>query len=166
MKSDSANIPRSEQFEYFMARVCTTFDVSRESILGRSKEPRFAWPRQVLCYALREVGWELPRIGDLIGRDGSTVHHAWSTVRRRMVADRDSAHLVNVVMDGYKPYADLREDERALRELEDSVERIIQAVASAVVAVTGAVVVLERMEARARSLRNVMANPIRTRGAA
>jgi len=142
------------------------FVVDRESVLGVSRRQRFSWPRHVLCYVLRQSGWELAAIGDRIGRDHSSVHHACKSVARRVAVDRDYAYSVGMVKDGRASYEGLTEDERALEEIIQSAAQIEQAITDAVQRVAAAVANLERMELRARSLRRVIDNPVQTRGAA
>lgn len=152
------NVPFSadRQFEVMLDRVCGTFDVTIEQIQCASREQRYSWPRMVLCYVLREAGWELTRIGERLKRDHSSVHHAHNQVKRRIAMDADAARVVRYISGAVTSDS---EDERALRELEATAEALAAAMRNALI-------VMERLEKRGRSLRDAIANPVQTRGAA
>ncbi len=58
--------------------VISHYDITMEQVLGKSREQRFALPRQVAMYLLREeIKCSFPTIGDhLGGRDHTTAMHA------------------------------------------------------------------------------------------
>lgn len=154
------------QFEFYLGRVCEVFDAPRDGILGLSREQRYAWPRQVLCYVLRESGWELARIGEQMNRDHSSVHHACKVVGRRISSDVGLARAVMMVSDVPAAFEMLTDDERALFQVQRSAAEIEESISDAVRRIAASVATLERLEARARSLRNAIENPVQTRGAA
>lgn len=65
------------------------FDLSLDDILGKSREQKLAFPRQILMYLLREeLKISFPSIGKEIGgRDHTTVMHACDKIRRELEND-------------------------------------------------------------------------------
>lgn len=63
---------------YLIDIVITYYDISMEELLGKSRERRLAFPRQVVMYLLREEAkCSYPSIGDQMGgRDHTTAMHA------------------------------------------------------------------------------------------
>lgn len=62
--------------------IAVYFDISMEQILGKSRERRFAFPRQIAMFLLREeIKCSFPAIGDHIGgRDHTTAMHACNKI--------------------------------------------------------------------------------------
>lgn len=57
--------------------------ISWEAILGKSTKPAFAWPRRVAMWRLhRELNMSMTSIGQLMGRDHSTVSVGVQAVQR------------------------------------------------------------------------------------
>ncbi len=65
------------------------FDLPIEDLLGESREKRFAFPRQIIMYLLREeIKSSYPAIGaELGGRDHTTAMHAYSKIARELQED-------------------------------------------------------------------------------
>lgn len=65
------------------------YDLSIEELLGKSREQRLAFPRQIAMYLLREEAkYSYPAIGTHIGgRDHTTVMHACSKISELMKKD-------------------------------------------------------------------------------
>lgn len=65
------------------------YDISMDEILGKSRERRFAFPRQVAMFLLREEAkCSFPAIGDHIGgRDHTTAMHACEKIANLLKAD-------------------------------------------------------------------------------
>jgi chromosomal replication initiator protein len=63
---------------FLIETVISYYDISMEDILGKSRERRLAFPRQVAMYLLREEAkCSYPSIGDQVGgRDHTTAMHA------------------------------------------------------------------------------------------
>src|SRR6056297_49110 len=59
--------------------ICEFYDIKLEEILGKSREKRLAFPRQIIMYLLRgELQCSYPMIGqELGGRDHTTAIHAY-----------------------------------------------------------------------------------------
>lgn len=66
--------------------VINYYDLSIEDILGKSREQKLAFPRQVLMYLLREeLKISFPSIGKEIGgRDHTTVMHACDKIKKEL----------------------------------------------------------------------------------
>lgn len=69
--------------------IITHYDISMDDILSKSRERRFAFPRQVAMYLLREeVKFSFPAIGDHIGgRDHTTAMHACQKISDMLKQD-------------------------------------------------------------------------------
>jgi chromosomal replication initiator protein len=63
---------------HLLETIATFYDITLEQIMGKSRERRFAFPRQIAMYLLREeIKCSFPAIGDHIGgRDHTTAMHA------------------------------------------------------------------------------------------
>ena len=60
--------------------------ITRDDILGQRRHRRIAWPRQIACYLIRRrCITSLPRIGQLMGRDHTTILHAERAVAKRLL---------------------------------------------------------------------------------
>ncbi|PIR78536.1 MAG: hypothetical protein COU28_01095 [Candidatus Magasanikbacteria bacterium CG10_big_fil_rev_8_21_14_0_10_36_16] len=62
--------------------VASYFDISIEDVLGKSREKKLAFPRQIIMFLLREeLKLSYPNIGDeLGGRDHTTAMHAHTKI--------------------------------------------------------------------------------------
>lgn len=69
--------------------VITHYDITMEQVLGKSREQRFALPRQIAMYLLREeTKCSFPTIGDhLGGRDHTTAMHACGKIAQLIQDD-------------------------------------------------------------------------------
>lgn len=69
--------------------VTTYFDITMDEILGKSRERRLAFPRQVAMYLLREEAkCSYPSIGDQVGgRDHTTAMHACEKINEMLKQD-------------------------------------------------------------------------------
>lgn len=65
------------------------FDLPIEDLLGKSREKRLAFPRQIIMYLLREeLKSSYPAIGsELGGRDHTTAMHAYTKITRELDVD-------------------------------------------------------------------------------
>jgi chromosomal replication initiator protein len=65
------------------------FDIEIAHVLGKSREKRLAFPRQIIMYLLREeMNNSYPSIGqELGGRDHTTAMHAYSKIRNLLTED-------------------------------------------------------------------------------
>jgi len=69
--------------------ICTSFSVTRDELLSRSRAQRLAWPRHVAIYLARELtDHSLPVIGrEFGGRDHSTVLNACKRAAAHLATD-------------------------------------------------------------------------------
>lgn len=79
---ESENIKKSVTPRQVIGVVSEYFDISLEDVLGKSREKRLAFPRQIIMYLLRqEMGSSYPTIGEeLGGRDHTTAMHAHNKI--------------------------------------------------------------------------------------
>ncbi len=69
--------------------VADYFDVPIDDMVGKSREKRVAFPRQIIMYLMREeMKTSYPSIGaELGGRDHTTAIHAYEKIRRAIIDD-------------------------------------------------------------------------------
>ncbi|PIZ95745.1 MAG: chromosomal replication initiator protein DnaA [Candidatus Magasanikbacteria bacterium CG_4_10_14_0_2_um_filter_33_14] len=69
--------------------VASYFDISIDDVLGKSREKKLAFPRQIIMFLLREeLKLSYPNIGDeLGGRDHTTAMHAHSKIEKNIDLD-------------------------------------------------------------------------------
>lgn len=75
--------------EFVLDTVAKAFNLTREELLSRNRSRKFALPRQIAMYLLREIGNEsLPHIGETLGgRDHTTVLYACEKVADMIESD-------------------------------------------------------------------------------
>lgn len=78
--------------DLIMDVVCRYFGIDREALLSKSREKRFAYPRQISMFLMRELAQRsLVEIGVALGgRDHSTVHHGWRKMERSIGVDPET----------------------------------------------------------------------------
>ena len=78
------NIKKTVSPKVILQIVTEYFDVSLSDIVGRSREKRLAFPRQIIMYLLRdEMKLSYPSIGSEIGgRDHTTAMHAYTKISK------------------------------------------------------------------------------------
>jgi len=79
--------------------VCSFYDLSLEDMLGKSREKRLAFPRQIIMYLMREeLQASYPMIGhELGGRDHTTAMHAYEKISRHVEADEKLRQEINLI---------------------------------------------------------------------
>lgn len=82
-----------------MEVVINYYDIKMEELLGKSREQRLAFPRQVVMYLLREEAkCSFPAIGKQIGnRDHTTAMHACSKIGELVKKDEQLKHDINTL---------------------------------------------------------------------
>lgn len=91
-------LPPAERFGGLLTAVAAEFGVLREEILGESRSAHLVLPRQVaMALAQRLLGYSLPRIGRLLNRDHSTVHHGIRRVARQCAHDPGFAQRLDAL---------------------------------------------------------------------
>jgi len=75
-------------FDAIVEAVCERFALRVADLRSRRRSKHVAQPRQIAMYLCRRLlGASLPRIGELFGRDHSTVLHAVTTTTHRLKED-------------------------------------------------------------------------------
>ncbi len=82
-----------------IAVVATYFDLHIEDILGKSREKRLAFPRQIVMYLMREeMKSSYPSIGsELGGRDHTTAMHAYGKISGIVNEDEKLQHDLELI---------------------------------------------------------------------
>lgn len=90
---ESENVKKTVSARQILSVVSEYFDLQPEDILGKSREKRLAFPRQIMMYLMREeLGSSFPTIGhELGGRDHTTAMHAYNKVRS-LINDDEKLH--------------------------------------------------------------------------
>ncbi len=79
---ESENVRKTVTPRQLILIVSEYFDITIEDILGKSREKKLAFPRQIIMYLMREeMKTSYPAIGDeLGGRDHTTAMHAYGKI--------------------------------------------------------------------------------------
>lgn len=80
---ESENIKKTVTPKQVISIVAEYFDITNDDVLGKSREKRLAFPRQIIMYLLREeMASSYPTIGtELGGRDHTTAMHAHAKIK-------------------------------------------------------------------------------------
>ncbi len=86
---DVNTIKKTVSPKHIITTVTEYFDITIEDVLGKSREKRLAFPRQIIMYLLREeMNISYPSIGtELGGRDHTTAMHAYSKISKVLKED-------------------------------------------------------------------------------
>lgn len=86
---EKQSMKRSVTPREMISHVAKYFDIQHDDLLGKSREKRLAFPRQIIMYLLREdLKMSYPSIGDeLGGRDHTTAMHAHTKIRTQLEDD-------------------------------------------------------------------------------
>jgi chromosomal replication initiator protein len=86
---ESQNMRKSLTPKDLLSTVCDFFDVAQQDILGKSREKRLSFPRQIIMFLLREeLKLSYPAIGtELGGRDHTTAMHAHTKIQNEVEND-------------------------------------------------------------------------------
>lgn len=79
--------------------VAVYFDVAIEDLLGKSRQKRLAFPRQIVMYLMREeMKASYPSIGtELGGRDHTTAMHAYDKISNCLLEDEKLQHDLELI---------------------------------------------------------------------
>ncbi len=79
--------------------VATYFDISHDDLLGKSRQKRLAFPRQIVMYLMREeMKASYPSIGsELGGRDHTTAMHAYEKISNILEEDEKLQHDIELI---------------------------------------------------------------------
>ena len=83
---ETQNAKKSVTPREIIQTVAKYFDVAIEDLLGKSREKRLSFPRQIIMYLLRcELSMSFPNIGqELGGRDHTTAIHADTKIKKEL----------------------------------------------------------------------------------
>lgn len=86
---ESENVRKTVTPRQLITVVSEYFDITIDDILGKSREKKLAFPRQIIMYLLREeMKSSYPAIGsELGGRDHTTAMHAYTKISDLLSAD-------------------------------------------------------------------------------
>jgi chromosomal replication initiator protein len=85
-------------FDTIVAAVCERFVLRPVDLRSRRRSKHVAQPRQVAMYLCRRLlNASLPHIGELFGRDHTTVLHAVTTTERRLKDDVGLQAVVSAI---------------------------------------------------------------------
>lgn len=79
--------------------VSSHFDLQTIDLMGQSREKRFAFPRQIIMYLMREeMKASYPTIGaEIGGRDHTTAMHAYDKISGRLTDDEKLQHDIEII---------------------------------------------------------------------
>ena len=79
--------------------VATYFDLQTEDLMGQSREKRFAFPRQIIMYLMREeMKASYPTIGaEIGGRDHTTAMHAYDKISTCLTENEKLQHDLETI---------------------------------------------------------------------
>ncbi|MBU1132497.1 chromosomal replication initiator protein DnaA [Patescibacteria group bacterium] len=79
--------------------VCEFYELEMEEMMGKSRQKRLAFPRQIIMYLLREeIHASYPMIGhELGGRDHTTAMHAHEKIARVIEEDEKVRQEINLI---------------------------------------------------------------------
>ena len=85
--------------KHLIQTVALYFDVQIEDLLGKSRQKRLAFPRQIIMYLMREeMKASYPSIGtELGGRDHTTAMHAYDKISGCLVEDEKLQHDMELI---------------------------------------------------------------------
>lgn len=94
-----ASTRKSVTPKHLIQTVAVYFDVQIEDLLGKSRQKRLAFPRQIVMYLMREeMKASYPSIGtELGGRDHTTAMHAYDKISNCLVEDEKLQHDLELI---------------------------------------------------------------------
>lgn len=83
---EAGSLKKTVSPKHIIQTVAEYFDIDISDVLGKSREKRLAFPRQIIMFLLREeMSISYPSIGsELGGRDHTTAMHAYSKISRAL----------------------------------------------------------------------------------
>ena len=93
-KQSSSSSPR-----VLIETVSQFYEITIDDVMGKSREKRLAFPRQIIMYLLREeLRCSYPMIGhELGGRDHTTAMHAYEKISRVIEEDEKTRQEINII---------------------------------------------------------------------
>ena len=82
--------PMSVTIDKIFSAVCHKFNVERSDLTSPSRKKEIAMPRHVAIYLIRNITEQsYPNIGQIFGRDSSTIITSYSKIQQMMLKDSD-----------------------------------------------------------------------------
>lgn len=94
-----AKMKKSVSSKQLIQTVAAYFDIGIEDLLGKSREKRLAFPRQIIMFIMREeMKTSYPSIGtQLGGRDHTTAMHAYEKISGQVAHDEKLQHDIELI---------------------------------------------------------------------
>jgi len=70
----------NEDFKKALEVVSKRTGATRKEILGRNRKPRIVVPRQIVCWIMRNRGWDYASIGALMNSHHGTIIHSCKVI--------------------------------------------------------------------------------------
>ncbi len=95
----TASVKKTITARHLIQTVAEHFDLQIDDLLGKSREKRFAFPRQIIMYLMREeMKSSYPSIGaELGGRDHTTAIHAYDKITNKLAEDDQLQHDMELI---------------------------------------------------------------------
>ncbi len=95
----AASTKRTLTPKHLLDTVATYFDLAIPDLLGKCREKRLSFPRQIIMYLMREeLNSSYPTIGRLMGgRDHTTAIHAYTKIQKDLEDDEKLKHDLNLI---------------------------------------------------------------------
>ncbi len=85
---------------YIINIVCNYFDIKEKDIFSTKRSKAIAYPRQIAMYIIRNITeLSLPKIGDVFGRDHSTVIHAYDKISKEIDNNDKTKYIVDDIIE-------------------------------------------------------------------
>lgn len=100
LQSFVPNVPKRNITPRRLIEIVTSYyDLTLDEIMGKSREQRLAFPRQIAMYLLREEGkCSFPSIGDHVGgRDHTTAMHACNKINELLKSDEQLRRDISLI---------------------------------------------------------------------
>lgn len=99
MANSSETAKRNLTPKYVMETVADYFDVSIPDMIGKCREKRLAFPRQIIMYLMREeLKSSYPTIGKTVGgRDHTTAIHAYTKISKEVSDNEKLKHDLDLI---------------------------------------------------------------------
>jgi chromosomal replication initiator protein len=94
-----AKMKKTVSTKQLIQTVASYFDIGIEDLLGKSREKRLAFPRQIIMFLMREeMKSSYPSIGtELGGRDHTTAMHAYEKISGQIAVDEKLQHDLELI---------------------------------------------------------------------
>ncbi|MCK4540445.1 hypothetical protein KAU09_04815 [Candidatus Parcubacteria bacterium] len=89
-------MPSQIEIDNLIECITTSYNITKEQLLGISRVAHIAEARQVFCYCLRRrFQFSFPVIGEMINRDHTTIIHACEKIKNEIIVNQKIQKVVN-----------------------------------------------------------------------